>query len=137
MGAPDDIRRLPPRCLQNGPSRVRGGSPLAGKRRACHSHPVQPQNPQLIQAFALSQAGRNAEAILLVNQLAARGDPEGLFTLAEMKWRGGMVPQDLPAARDLYRRSGDAGNLLAAAYYTNLLASGIAGPRDWPLALSR
>lgn len=98
---------------------------------------MQPQHPQLRQAFALSQAGRNAEAILLVSQLAACADPEGLLTLAEMKWRGGMVPQDLPAARDLYRRAGEAGNLLGAIYYTNLLASGIAGPRDWPQALSR
>lgn len=98
---------------------------------------MQPQHPQLRQAFALSQAGRNGEAILIVNQLAARADPEALFTLAEMKWRGGMVPQDLAAARDLYRRAGEAGNRLGAVYYTNLLASGIAGPRDWPLALSR
>ncbi len=98
---------------------------------------MQPQNPQLRQAFALSQAGRNAEAILIVNQLAARADPEALFTLAEMKWRGGMVPQDLPAARDLYRRAGEAGNVSGAVCYTNLLASGIAGPRDWPLALAR
>ena len=110
---------------------------LAGRRREWHSRNVQPQNPQLSQAFALSQAGRNAEAIVLVNQLAARGDPEGLFTLAEMKWRGGMVPQDLPAARELYRRAGEGGHLLGAAYYTNLLASGIAGPRDWPQALAR
>jgi prolyl 4-hydroxylase len=54
-----------------------------------------------------------------------------------MKWRGGIVPQDLGQARALYGRAGNAGHILGAAYATNLLASGIAGPRDWPAALQR
>jgi prolyl 4-hydroxylase len=89
----------------------------------------------LAKAFALSDAGRNAEAILLINQLAAQNDTGALFTLAEMKWRGGMVPQDLAQARDLYRRAGEAGHAAGAALFTNLLASGTAGARNWPLAL--
>ncbi len=98
---------------------------------------MNPRHPLLSQAFALSETGRNAEAIVIVNQLAAQNEPEALFTLAEMKWRGGMVQQDLPAARELYRRAGEAGHGQAAALYTNLLASGIAGPRDWHQALER
>jgi len=98
---------------------------------------MQQQHPQLAQAFALSKAGRNPEAILIINQLAAQNEPGALFTLAEMKWRGGMVAQDLPQARDLYRRAGEAGHRAAAACHTNLLASGVAGPRDWPGALER
>jgi prolyl 4-hydroxylase len=94
-------------------------------------------SPLLLHAFQLSQAGRKAEAIVLLNQLAAEGDPGALFTLADLKWRGGMVPQDVRQGRDFYRRAGEAGHRLAAAYYTNLLASGIAGPRDWPKALKR
>ena len=96
-----------------------------------------PRHPQLVHAFALSKAGRNGEAVLILNQLAAAHDPGALATLAEMKWRGGMVPQDLPAARDLFRRAGEAGDNKAGATFTNLLASGIAGPRDWPLAMKR
>jgi hypothetical protein len=38
----------------------------------------------LAEAFALSQAGRDAEALLVVNRLAAQGDPDGLFTLADI-----------------------------------------------------
>ena len=96
-----------------------------------------PRHPQLVHAFALSKAGRNGEAVLIINQLAAAHDPGALGTLAEMKWRGGMVPQDLPAARDLFRRAGEAGESKAGAIFTNLLASGIAGPRDWPEAMKR
>lgn len=96
-----------------------------------------PSHPQLVHAFALSNAGRNAEAILIINQLAAQDEPDALATLAEMKWRGGMVPQDPPQARELYRRASDRGHAEAAASYTNLLASGVAGPRDWPRALQR
>jgi prolyl 4-hydroxylase len=98
---------------------------------------MQPRHPLLAQAFALSRAGRNAEAVVLVGRLAAEGEPEALHTLAEMKWRGGMVPQDPVQGRDLYRRASEAGHAAAAAAYTNLLASGIAGPRDWPRALQR
>lgn len=96
-----------------------------------------PSHPLLAQAFALSNAGRNAEAILIVNQLAAQKEPEALYTLGEMKWRGGMVPQDPVRGRELFRQAGEAGHPIAAVYYTNLLASGVAGPRDWPEALRR
>ncbi len=98
---------------------------------------MQPRHPLLAQAFALSKAGRNAEAVVLVNRLATEGEPEALYTLAEMKWRGGMVPQDPVQGRELYRRAAEAGHKGAAMAWTNLLASGIAGPRDWPRALQR
>lgn len=48
-----------------------------------------------------------------------------------------MVPQDAVQAREFYRRAGDAGHIGAIDTYTNLLASGVAGVRDWPLALQR
>lgn len=95
------------------------------------------ENPLLLQAIQLSQAGRNPEAVLLINQAAADNDLDALFMLAEIKWRGGIVPQDVRQGRDLYRRAGEAGHAGAAGYYTNLLASGIAGPRDWAKALQR
>ncbi len=88
-------------------------------------------------AFAHFQAGRNAEAIVLINQLAAQGEPEALFTLAKEKWRGGFLAQDMVQARELFGRAAEAGHPAAAIFSTNLLASGIAGPGDWPRALKR
>jgi prolyl 4-hydroxylase len=98
---------------------------------------MRPRHPLLARAFALSEAGRNAEAVVLINQLAAQNEPDALFTLAEMIWRGGMVPQDPVRGRELYRRAGEAGHAGGAIAYTNLLGSGVAGPRDWPGALAR
>ena len=95
------------------------------------------RHPLLAQAIALSEAGRNPEAVVLISRLAAQNDPEALHMLAEMNWRGGMVPQNFGRARELYRRAGEAGHLGAAACYTNLLASGIGGERDWPRAVER
>jgi prolyl 4-hydroxylase len=77
------------------------------------------------------------EALLVLNVRAARGDPEALYTLAGMSWGGQSVPQDPAKGRDLYRRAAEAGNREAAYNYTNLLANGVAGPRDWPQALRR
>src|SRR5690348_800252 len=96
-----------------------------------------PLHPLLQQAIQLSVSGRNAEAVMIVTQLAAQNQPQALAMLAEMKWRGGMVPQDPVAARELYRRAADLGHAGAAAITTNLLASGVAGLRDWPGALAR
>ena len=94
-------------------------------------------DPRLGRALALVEAGRRPEGILLVNQLAAQDEPGALLTLAEWKWFGDIVPQDLRQARDLYRRADEAGHPGAVTPFTNLLASGIAGPRDWPTAIKR
>ncbi len=98
---------------------------------------MQNRHPSLAQAFALSKAGRNAEAVLLVNQAVADNDPEAVYTLAEMKWRGGMVPQDPVQGRTLFRRADELGHVRSGHIHTNLLANGVAGERDWRLALSR
>lgn len=95
------------------------------------------RHPELARAVALSQQGRNPEAALIINRLAGEGEPGALAMLAEMKWRGGMVPQDLAGARDLFRRAGEAGHPIAGQFYTNLLANGVAGARNWPQALRR
>ncbi|WP_444854141.1 2OG-Fe(II) oxygenase [Sphingosinicella sp.] len=89
-----------------------------------------------MQAFQLLGAGRAPEAILIVNRLAAQGDANAQLTLAEMTW-GGMVKQDPVAARVLFEKSAQGGNAIAATRVTNLLASGIAGARDWGAALDR
>ena len=98
---------------------------------------MQPIHPMLARALALLQAGRTAEGLLIVNQLAAQNEPEALFTLAKEKWRGIFLPQDLAQARQLFRRADEAGHATAAVFCTNLLASGITGAPDWPRALNR
>lgn len=88
-------------------------------------------------AIALSEAGRNDEAVQIVRQIAASGDPDGLYMLAEMTWRGGMVPQEPVRARTLYEYAAALGHAGAGVIVTNLTASGVAGARDWPTALQR
>lgn len=95
------------------------------------------QNPELEHAVALANGGRVAEALLILNRLIAGGDGRAMAVLAEMKWRGGLIPQDLTAGRDLLRRAGEAGHASAAAISTNLLANGVAGPRHWRDAVRR
>src|SRR5687767_1409535 len=94
-------------------------------------------HPSLMQAQLAARAGRNDEAVELIAQAAAAGDAQGLFMLAEMNWRGGLVEQDSKRGRDLYERAAKRGHRQAAIYVTNLLASGIAGARDWPAAIAR
>lgn len=96
-----------------------------------------PVHPMLARALALLDAGRNAEGLVIIHQLAAQNDPEALFTLAKERWRGVILPQDLAQARQLFRRADEAGQATAAALCTNLLASGIAGEPDWSRALTR
>lgn len=94
-------------------------------------------HPMLAQAFALSGAGRNDEALALIERLAAQGHPEGLFMLADIHWRGQLVPRDFAKGRALFGRASDAGHPIALRAYTNLLASGVGGTADWPGAIAR
>lgn len=99
---------------------------------------MQPQpHPMLAEAFALSGVGRNDEAVALIERLAGQGHPDGLFTLADLYWRGAAVQCDYAKGRALFRRAADAGHPIALRAYTNLLASGIAGERNWPTAIER
>lgn len=93
--------------------------------------------PTIAEAFALSGAGRDAEAMAIVEQLAGQGLPEALFLLGDAYWRGSMVPQDLARGRELFRQASDAGDPTALRAYTNLLANGVGGTRDWRGALRR
>jgi prolyl 4-hydroxylase len=88
-------------------------------------------------ACSLWDSGRRAEALLIFNQLASQNEPQALFLLANIKWSGGAGPPDPAQGRDLLRRAGEAGHSEAGFLYTNLLASGVAGARDWPRAMER
>ena len=96
-----------------------------------------PRHPMLNQAIALSNAGRNAEAVQLIRQVASTGDPEALGVLAEATWRGGLVEQDPRRARTLFEQAAARGLGKAALIVTNLLASGVAGRLDWSEAMQR
>jgi prolyl 4-hydroxylase len=94
-------------------------------------------NPELQHAYDLWSAERQDEALPIIRRLADQGDSDALFTLGDMYWCGMGLPQQLDTGRELFRRASDAGNPAAIRAYTNLLASGIAGPRDWPAAIAR
>jgi len=91
----------------------------------------------LNQAIALSNAGRNSEAVQLIRQVASTGDAEALGVLAEMTWRGGLVEQNSVQARILFEEAAVRGNTNANLAVTNLLASGVAGKLDWKQSLDR
>jgi prolyl 4-hydroxylase len=105
--------------------------------RQWHSARMSSLHPMLAQAFDLSRAGRNDEALRIIDGLAAEGEPEALWVLGDLHWRGYLVPRDMPRGRELIRRAANSGHPIAARAYTNLLASGIGGVRDWPGALAR
>lgn len=98
---------------------------------------MHPGDSMLRQAYALARAGREGEALRLVNQLVAIEHPGALFTLGDWKLNGVIVPQDPFEARALYRRAEQAGHGPSGIFYTNLLVSGVGGPADWPEALRR
>lgn len=95
------------------------------------------RSPALARVAALAQAGRLAEALEGLQALGEIGDPEALVSLGDLYWHGRTVARDLPRGRDFFRRGSDAGHPLGRVVFTNLLASGVAGSRDWPDALRR
>jgi prolyl 4-hydroxylase len=95
------------------------------------------EHPELIRAYGLVRAGQEREGLEIIQRRAEAGDPDALFTLGDLYWRGVLVPADLPRGRRIFALAEAAGNQVARRAMTNLMASGVAGPRDWPGALSR
>lgn len=91
----------------------------------------------LQEALALIDNGRHSEGLQLLRQVAATGDPTALYVLANLFWTGTIVPQDPLGGRQLLEQAASRGHGQANLYITNLLGSGIAGKRDWPLAIER
>lgn len=79
----------------------------------------------------------DARGVELVRTIASRGDPDGLFLLAQLMLSGTMVQQDAVKGRQLLEAAASRGHGQANIIVTNLLASGVAGKRDWPIALQR
>ena len=66
-------------------------------------------------------------------------EADALFEQAARALRGSDGRRDLAAARDLFRRSGEAGRSHAAVIHGNFVAAGVGAPPDWQggLALLR
>jgi prolyl 4-hydroxylase len=87
--------------------------------------------PQIEQALALVQAGRAAQAVDQLVELARQGDGPACYQLAEWYREGDHLPRDFAAAREFYRRSAVAGILEGMRRYLALWVLGIGGERDW------
>lgn len=94
-------------------------------------------HPLLQPALDLFAAGRTAEGIAAVARLAEDGLAPAVRLQGEIVWNGLGGSPDPVAARHLFERAAALGDAPAAVYATNLLASGIAGPRDWTGAIAR
>lgn len=79
----------------------------------------------------------DAQGMELLRTIASRGDPNGLFILGDLTWSGTMTAKDPPRARLLFEYAASFGHVEAGLLATNLLASGIAGKRDWSAAIAR
>lgn len=62
-------------------------------------------------------------------------EADALFERAAAALTGAAGRRDTAAARELFRQAAAAGNRNAAVVFTNLVASGVGGPRDWLAAL--
>ena len=98
---------------------------------------MHPLDRTFAEAMSLAGSGRTGEALQLIQQTADARHPDGLFTLADCYWRGVGVSTDLARARGLFKAAADTGQPMAIRAWTNLLSSGIGGPRNWVEALER
>jgi prolyl 4-hydroxylase len=91
----------------------------------------------LQQALDLINAGRIEEGVQMLRAVASSRDPQAMYALARMTWSGNMVPQDPARGRLLFEYAAGLGHGAANVLATNLLATGIAGKRDWGVAIER
>jgi prolyl 4-hydroxylase len=80
---------------------------------------------------------QDEQGMELLRTIASRGDPNALFILGDLTWSGTMAAKDPPRGRLLFEYAASYGHVEANLLVTNLLASGIAGKRDWPTAIAR
>jgi len=88
-------------------------------------------------AIAMIDSGRAEKGLQLLRQIASGGDARALYVLAYMTWSGTSVEQDPIRGRVLFEHAAARGHGQANLFITNLLANGIAGKRDWKLAVER
>ena len=87
---------------------------------------------------ALQLINANDETgVQIVRELAATEDPQALFLLAHLHWSATLTTQEPTRARGLFEAAAARGHVQANIVLTNLLASGVAGARNWPAAVER
>ena len=75
---------------------------------------------------------------LVKEPLGQRGDRLAESAASQAVYLAGKhVPPDLPRARDLVRRSADAGNPTGLNIYIQLLELGVGGEADWQGAVDQ
>lgn len=95
-------------------------------------------NPSIRQRVdQLAAAGQVAAAAQLLEQEAAGGDADALFALGAWLDSGQHLPRDRARARDCFVKAAKAGHPQADTIFTNFLANGAGGQRDWQGALTR
>lgn len=109
--------------------------PFASAVAACHELAMS-EDP-LREAILLIERGATDEGLQRLREIASTSHPEALFILAGLTWSGDMVPQDPHRGRLLFEYAAGLGHQEANLLATNLMASGVAGSRDWPRAVSR
>ena len=81
-------------------------------------------------ARKLAQAGRQQQAIAVVEEAGQRGDGEALLTLAHWRLLGVYGPRNLAAGRQLIEKAALAGNLEAARIHAFMIGNGTGSPSD-------
>ena len=85
---------------------------------------------------ALLGERRFAEAAPLLIRAAAAGDAVAQAVLAQWRIAGNLIRRDLSDARRLLASAGAKGDRGSARLHAYLLAAGVGGADDWPLALA-
>jgi TPR repeat protein len=73
---------------------------------------------------------RRAEELRYLELAIVGGDPDGMYQLAEMKWRGLEVPVDHSGAIQLMTAAAAGGSLIAIVDLANRYFAGVGVPRD-------
>lgn len=87
------------------------------------------------QASELARSGRPDQAVRLIEDAAAAGDPEGQFIVAHWLLYGSDRPRDAKAARGHLERAAANGKAEAACVLAHLVANGTGGEPDMPRAM--
>ena len=86
--------------------------------------------------MALARSGRPLDGLQLLQQAQQRGEAEAYLLEGLWLLEGRFVPQDFKAGREAVGYAAEREHLGAARTLAGLVACGIGGAADWPLALA-
>jgi prolyl 4-hydroxylase len=88
------------------------------------------------EAHRLVASGAPLRGAELLGRAAAAGDAEAALELGIWLLEGRLVPRDLAAAREQFRRAGQLGSVPGLNVHIAFLANGIGGAADWGAAVA-